>query len=447
MENKGPDKFYNEPNEPMTCPESTPQNCTHINPKPGFAMGNNNSKDQEESFLPELEEECPLRAEDYSFPGPAEVDFSGTDNFSIGQQPSSWENGVFTQGQVGGTPVNFLVDTGAACTVISLAVFEKIPIHRRSSLIQTKIKLTGVGGTVLNVVGIAEMTLVFGGVPIVHEVLVVDIPLDAILGQDILLPYQCKLDLSGLTLKLKGTTLSCWVPGDNAITCRVVIKEEVSIPSWSEKMVPVDIINAGFLAAFGFVQPSPEVIVNKEILMVAGVVSTRSEVVHVRIVNFSDSDVTLHPKQNLGWCESFYEQTSPHTTAEAAALRVLNNASMELTECLKKLVEDRPPEMTEDEKEKWAELLRHYQNIFAQSKADLGRTSVIKHRINTGAALPIRKPARRLPLGKRKTEQEEIQAMLERGVIQPSTSPWAAPIVLVTKKDQSTRFCVDESED
>ena len=38
---------------------------------------------------------------------------------------------------------------------------------------------------------------------------------------------------------------------------------------------------------------------------------------------------------------------------------------------------------------------------------------------------------------------QHVRDMLQNGVVCPSTSPWASPIILVKRIDGSTRFCVD----
>ena len=48
-----------------------------------------------------------------------------------------------------------------------------------------------------------------------------------------------------------------------------------------------------------------------------------------------------------------------------------------------------------------------------------------------------------MPPLQRELADREVDKMLEKGFILPSDSPWASPIVLVTEKDGSTRFCID----
>lgn len=60
-----------------------------------------------------------------------------------------------------------------------------------------------------------------------------------------------------------------------------------------------------------------------------------------------------------------------------------------------------------------------------------------------GDARPIKLPPRRIPIHQKKIAEQEIDKMLREDVIDLSNSPWAAPIVLVKKRDGTTRFCVD----
>ena len=56
---------------------------------------------------------------------------------------------------------------------------------------------------------------------------------------------------------------------------------------------------------------------------------------------------------------------------------------------------------------------------------------------------PIRCVPRRMSPPQIKQEEACVAEMLAGGQIEPSDSPWSAPVVLVTKKDDGTRCCVD----
>ena len=87
--------------------------------------------------------------------------------------------------------------------------------------------------------------------------------------------------------------------------------------------------------------------------------------------------------------------------------------------------------------------MKHINTFPAPGSPITGRTEAVMHEIDTGSTRPIRCNPRKLSPKKIKIQQELVDKMLQDGQIEHSVSAWSAPTVLVTKKDGTTRFCVD----
>ncbi len=114
----------------------------------------------------------------------------------------------------------------------------------------------------------------------------------------------------------------------------------------------------------------------------------------------------------------------------------------DLPEYLQPLMEGVADDLTLQQREESAAAIYEDRDVFSSGPTDMGRTGLVKHTIDTGDQRPIRLPPRRLPITKQDIEKE-VQKMLDQGVMELCQSSWASPVVLVTKKDGTTRFCVD----
>ena len=67
----------------------------------------------------------------------------------------------------------------------------------------------------------------------------------------------------------------------------------------------------------------------------------------------------------------------------------------------------------------------------------------LENAIDTGHHRPVYTPQYRRSSADHQAIADETEILLRQKIIEPSTSPWCSPVVLVRKKDGNTRFCVD----
>lgn len=89
-------------------------------------------------------------------------------------------------------------------------------------------------------------------------------------------------------------------------------------------------------------------------------------------------------------------------------------------------------------------MVREFSNVFPEELLGLPSEREINFEIDLvpGTRLISISPYK-MALAKLKELKEQLQELVDKEFIRPSTSPWGAPVLFIKKKDGSLRLCID----
>ena len=374
---------------------------------------------------------------------------------------------------IGGMDIWAVVDTGAEVTVMGKKFYESIPDVMRPALRRSCRNLVvAEEGRELAASGIVEFDITLGEQQFRWPVYVASIADDLLLGCDIIDDLNLTVNTKS-GLEMNGKWISCDVSRRSEEICRVILKETITIPARCEFFTTGMVKNLRQIKTrYAVLEP----LVNDDEahhVIARVMVDPFAGCIPVRLVNTSDKVLKLEKGLGLGELQEASEvlcdlgdselgnSLSSHcnhpmmeVTDSAIVRRTFpilrinqkkeDNWIQHIPEHLKDLYKQTCKSLEYDtQRERFAKVLLKHADAFALNKTDLGSCSLVQHKIDTAGAAPVRQPVRRTPKGFEEEEKQYLKEQLEAGIVVPSKSCWASPVVLVRKKDQTVRWCVD----
>ena len=286
--------------------------------------------------------------------------------------------------------------------------------------------------------GRINLNVVFPGLRCDMWCVVASIGTDGLLGTEALqscLPHQLDLRTGQLwangrsTLQLHQQKSTPLVSG-SLITAVVIPPDSEVVAKFS--------ISGGQLGACALIDPNWDLTEQYGVLVGHTLVDATTPSASVLIINRNAEEVVLPCGSSIG------DLVPVLSVSVARSMEYLSETTEKLPEYLEDIVRGAHTSLGDTGRQSLRDLLHKYEHVFpAPGEPVTGRSKSVQHEIEINDARPVRCGPRRLaPAGLRR-EQDCVREMLSGGQIEPSDSPWASPVVLVTKKDGSTRFCVD----
>ena len=335
--------------------------------------------------------------------------------------------------------LSFLVDSGSSVTAISNSLYQTLvragaPVGTLRSTSRT---LRGANGTPIEISGCSHCVVSFMGLQTEFPILICDLNTDDMLGS--VLPHTLAIK-NGLLFMEGGVSLQLHKI-DTALSGRVFTVGHCSVTPYSEAVLHFTIRTVGHRPMSSSVLLEGRTLFAENTGLVVGrtLVDPSSWSVPVMVSNFSQETVMVEPFSEVGMVaqiSAIQSITEPHCRASC------NGDS--LPTHLQELLEQTSRDLDSTQQCQLTDVLFQYSDLFPVPGSTLtGHTDEVEHEIDTGHSTPIRCAPHRMSPQKIKQEEECVTDMLAGGQIEPSDSPWSAPVILVTKKDGGTRLCVD----
>ncbi len=334
----------------------------------------------------------------------------------------------------GNISVNWLVDSGATRGALDRETFDKINTALANSLVikppHPSMAISGASGAQLSIQGTTVLPLKVNGVKFEQQFVIVGtLNSKAILGMDFLKKTNASIDCATNQVTFNGSWSK--VPPRRSNSRRHIIKlaRKKTIPGMSQAIVRAETtaINAlGFCEA-GLV-PLSEAIVETD---------NNGRFLTV-ITNSAPYEMTLPKGTEIGLWESVdeahllnIEEIKEELEKVPTPTEVGKGIDKKKEELIK--TSANLSQVPAEFKDRYMQLLLKYADVFSADPFDLGTTDVIKHKVNLKHKNPIHKKQFRLPWAHEKFVNDQTTELLKKRVIQPSTSPYNAPIFAVKK--------------
>ncbi len=322
-------------------------------------------------------------------------------------------------------PCNLTVDTGAERTFLREDTVA-------ADLEPSGQQLSGVTGHCMQLKGPVQAKVTVGDVDETLPVYVADLE-ENLLGLDYLKESKAVLDFGDMTMGIGNRKVPLLEGGSDV---RVLTACATRIPPMSEASLRCRL--SRMMEGEGLVSPSSQQSLPEGVIVGRTLVPPEQEEVRVVVANLSSEPRDVREGALMGTCEVVQREKS--TEVMPSGPRVCDT---EVPSHLQDLWQRSVVCLTEEQAGEVGQLLSRYADVFSKGDHDLGCTDLVKHHIHTGDARPIKTPPRRIAPARRIEMEKAVEELKAQEVIEKSSSPWSSAVVLVRKKDGTSRCCVD----